>query len=89
MPGNFIVLGDSTSHGGKVVSASTVSTINGKGIARVGDMVSCPKRGHRTCEIVSGDTTYLVDGQPAARAGDKTACGAELIPTQALTADKC
>jgi uncharacterized Zn-binding protein involved in type VI secretion len=89
MPGNMIVLGDSTSHGGKVVSASPVSTINGKGIARVGDMVSCPRRGHGTCEIVSGDTTCLIDGKPVARAGDKTACGAELIPTQALMVDKC
>ena len=89
MPGKFIVYDDTTSHGGRVVSASTVSKINGKGIARKGDMVSCPRRGHGTCEIVSGDTTFLVDGQPAAREGDKTACGAELIATQALTVDKC
>jgi uncharacterized Zn-binding protein involved in type VI secretion len=89
MPGHIIVLGDSTSHGGKVVSASPVSTINGKGIARVGDMVSCPIHGHGICAIVLGDTTCLIDDMPVARAGDKTACGAELIPTQALMADKC
>ena len=37
----FILLGDKTSHGGVVISASESSDCNGKGVARVGDQVTC------------------------------------------------
>jgi uncharacterized Zn-binding protein involved in type VI secretion len=83
----FIVLGDQTSHGGKVLSASTTTDIKGKGIARVGDKVSCPQTGHGMTVIVSGDPTCIIDGQPAARDGDKTACGATLIASQTQATD--
>lgn len=84
----FILLGDKTSHGGTVISASTTTDCAGKGIARVGDQVTCPKKGHgRVTTIVTGDPTALIDGRPAARHGDKTACGATLIAGQSLTTD--
>jgi uncharacterized Zn-binding protein involved in type VI secretion len=84
----LIVLGDKTDHGGVVIQASTFSTTGGKGIARIGDKVTCPKRGHgETTVIVSGDATLIVDGMPVARHGDKTACGATLISTQFVTTD--
>ena len=84
----FIVLGDKTSHGGVVISASGTSDCDGKGIARVGDQVTCPKKGHgQVTMIVSGDSTAIIDGRPAARHGDKTACGALLIASQSLTTD--
>jgi uncharacterized Zn-binding protein involved in type VI secretion len=84
----LIVLGDKTDHGGVVIEASKFSDSGGKGIARVGDKVTCPKRGHgETTVIVSGDPTMIVDGMPAARHGDKTACGATLIATQFVTTD--
>ena len=41
----FIVLGDSTSHGGTVVGASGTSGTHGRRIARVGDKVTVPKKG--------------------------------------------
>jgi len=81
----FIVLGDTTDHGGTVVGASGVTDTMGKRIARVGDQVTCPKRSHGTTVIVSGDPTMIIDGQPAARHGDKCACGATLIAAQALS----
>lgn len=81
----FIVLGDTTSHGGTVIEATGQTLTGGKGIARVGDKVSCPKKGHGTCPIVSGDPTLVIDGRPVARAGDRTACGAILIAGQART----
>jgi len=85
MPGPLIRLGDDTSHGGKVLEASQHSDSAGKGIARMGDKVSCPKHGNGT--IASGDTTMIVDGKPAARHGDKTSCGATLVATQQATTD--
>jgi uncharacterized Zn-binding protein involved in type VI secretion len=75
----FIVLGDQTDHGGVVIEASVMTDTHGKGIARVGDQVTCPKRNHGTTVIVSGDPTMIIDGKPAARHGDKCACGATLI----------
>lgn len=84
----FILLGDTTSHGGTVVSASSSSDCDGKGIARVGDKVTCPHSGHgRVTVIATGDPTAMIDGKPAARHGDKTACGAMLIASQPLTTD--
>lgn len=82
-----IRLGDSTSHGGKVIEASMQTDSLQKSLARVGDKVSCPIPGHGVCPIVSGDMTFIVDGKPVARAGDKTACGAVLIATQQATID--
>lgn len=38
----IVRLGDSTSHGGKVISASTIHFVDNIGIARVGDIVTCP-----------------------------------------------
>ncbi len=86
MAGPLITLGDKTSHGGTVVEASTLSDTGGKGIARVGDKVTCPRHGNGT--IVSGDQTLIVDGKPAARHGDKTSCGATLVAGQQATVDK-
>ena len=86
MPGPLIRLGDKTTHGGSVIEASTVSDIDGIGIARMGDKTVCPI--HGSAPIVSGDRTLIVDGKPAARHGDKTACGAMLIAGQQTTVDK-
>ena len=84
----FIVVGDTTSHGGTVLEGAPSTTTGGKPIARVGDKVSCPKRGHGgTTTIVSGDPTCMIDGKPAARHGDKTACGAILLATQSVSLD--
>ena len=81
----FIVLGDQTDHGGQVIEASGMSFVHGRRIARVGDKVTCPKRGHgHTTVIVTGDPTMVVDGQPVARHGDQCACGAILLASQGV-----
>ncbi|QLI81303.1 PAAR domain-containing protein [Chitinibacter fontanus] len=76
-----IRLGDPTSHGGVVISAAPKSVLFDKPVARVGDKVTCPIKGHGTCPIVEGDPTWLVDGKAVALEGHKTACGAALIST--------
>lgn len=88
MAGPLIRLGDSTSHGGKVVGASGHTDSDGKQVARVGDAVTCPRKGHGTNSIASGDPTLLIDGKPAARHGDTTACGATLISSQQASKDQ-
>jgi len=75
-----IRLGDATSHGGAVVSvAATHHTVDGVPVARIGDLCSCPKKGHGPCTIVEGDPHYTVDGIPVAFEGHRTSCGATLI----------
>lgn len=81
----IIVVGDATDHGGKVIQGAPTATINGIPIARIGDPVTCPRKGHGTTVIATGDANMLVDGKPVARHGDKTACGATLIASQTLT----
>lgn len=74
-----ILLGDKTSHGGAVVSASGHASVNGKQVARLGDKCTCPIKGHGNCSIAEGDSNVLVEGVPVAFDGHKTSCGAALI----------
>ncbi|WP_043819771.1 PAAR domain-containing protein, partial [Rubrivivax gelatinosus] len=77
MPRAYVLVGDRTSHGGIVLAGSPATSRDGRAVARLGDAVSCPRKGHgpRT-SIVSGDASLLIDGRPAAREGDRCACGA-------------
>ena len=81
----MIVLGDKTDHGGEVIEASGVTDTHNKQIARVGDKVYCPKKGHGIAVITTGDPTMIIDGKAVAYHGCKTSCGATLISSQSVT----
>ena len=73
-----IRLGDSTSHGGKVISASSLYVVHGIAVAQEGDMTLCPKcKG--TFPILPTSSSSLNHGKTLAFEGTKTACGASLI----------
>lgn len=74
-----IRLGDTSDHGGVVVSSASKYSFEGMLVARKGDMFSCPLPGHGVNPIVEGSGKYSCEGQPIARQGDHTACGASLI----------
>lgn len=76
-----IRLGDPTSHGGTVLSAAPYRVFYDKPVARMGDKVSCPMKGHNNCVIVEGDPSWIVDGKPVALEGHLVSCGAVLIST--------
>lgn len=81
----LIVMGDKTTHGGTVITADLTFDINGKAVARVGDMTVCPK-----CKgtfPITGGPSDLVDGagNGYARHMDSTACGAKLVSSQITT----
>lgn len=82
-----IRLGDSTSHGGKVIVASGRAFVNGIPVARQGDACICPIKGHSNCVIAQGDPLVLEGGKPVAFDGHKTSCGASLI-SSVLTSGK-
>ena len=73
-----IRMGDKTSHGGEVVSASDSFTVLGKKVALEGDMATCPKC-HGNFPIKPADSTRRHHGKFVAYDGDLTACGARLI----------
>lgn len=75
----IVRLGDKTTHGGSVISASTTHTIDGIGIARVGDQVNCPQRGHGVNDIIEGCESYTIGGRKVALHGHLGACGCALI----------
>lgn len=80
----LIVLGDKTSHGGTVISCAPTTDTLGKGWARVGDMVACP-RCKGVFPISQGDNSLIDDGKAVAYHGCKVACGASLIGSQMHT----
>jgi uncharacterized Zn-binding protein involved in type VI secretion len=69
-------LGDVSDHGGTIISASTNVFANGIGVARNGDMHSCPIPGHGITPM-SSDSTVKVNGQSVVRVNiDQAGCGA-------------
>ena len=73
-----IRLGDTTSHGGKVISASDTLTALGKAVALDGDMTLCPKCKGTFC-ITVNDSDRKHHGKRVAHDNDSAACGAKLI----------
>jgi uncharacterized Zn-binding protein involved in type VI secretion len=81
----LIVKGDRTTHGGTVITADFTSDIDGKYMARVGDLVVCP-----ACKgvfAINSGASDMVDGEGRgyARHMDTTDCGARLISGQSTT----
>lgn len=75
-----IRLGDTTSHGGKVIHCGAAHfTVDGIAVACVGDACSCPVKGHNGCTIASGSSRHSINGKAVAFDGDKTSCGATLV----------
>lgn len=73
-----IRLGDTTSHGGKVISASSTFLVLGKNVACDGDEVFCPKcRGVFKISVGNSDREH--QGKKVAYQDDKAACGAALV----------
>ncbi|WP_244829935.1 PAAR domain-containing protein [Caballeronia sp. TF1N1] len=69
--------GDTTTHGGSVIKASTTFVIGNRACALLGDLVKCPE--HGTVKIIEGDNGYVEGGRPIAVHGCKTSCGARVL----------
>ncbi|WP_128595230.1 PAAR domain-containing protein [Paraburkholderia kirstenboschensis] len=79
---DLIRLGDTTDHGGEVVTASNRMRLRGTPVARIGDQVSCPQHPDTSPNfIVEGDQSFKDCGIPVARQGHRTTCGCTLIST--------
>jgi uncharacterized Zn-binding protein involved in type VI secretion len=75
-----VMLGDPTSHGGVVKTASSTFELEpGKPIALVRDIVSCPQHGDNP--IIEHGEGYEEDGRKWVVHGCKTQCGSIVCAT--------
>lgn len=72
-------MGDITNHGGVIITGALRTTINGRPVARMGDLHACPIPGHGVSPIVTGSLDTATEGMSDARLGDITACGAVIV----------
>ena len=79
MSQGFVLLGDKTTGGGEVISASSTMIVNGKRVALVGDEVRCPLPGHGVNPIVEGSPDWTEGGREMVVNGCRCKCGCELI----------
>ncbi|OCG16473.1 hypothetical protein A9G28_12095 [Gilliamella sp. Fer1-1] len=78
---NVVRLGDPTTHGGSVISASSTAIIEGKPVALIGDLVSCPKKGHGINKIIEGAKMSLFDGKAVVIDQCLCECGCKVLST--------
>jgi len=88
----IITVGDSTDHGGTVISGSPVHDIGGKAIARLHDTVSCHQvypggAPHGVNKIITAHETLTIGDIPVAVEGCKTECGCTLIGSSNAAVD--
>ncbi|AXG44458.1 PAAR domain-containing protein [Photorhabdus laumondii subsp. laumondii] len=74
-----IRLGDKLSSGGEVISASSSIEIEGKRVALLNDLVSCPLKGHGINRIVKANSQCISDGKPVAFDKALCQCGCYVI----------
>ena len=77
-------LGDSSSHGGTIISSCSKTYSENALIARVENLHSCPIPGHGVTPIETGSPNFQVEGQNCARGNGGsgssiTGCGALII----------
>lgn len=88
----IIVVGDSTEHGGKVISGSPLHDVDGKPIARLGDKVDCPQhypggKPHGINKIITAHPTLSVGSVAVAVEDCVTECGCKLIGKRRASVD--
>ncbi len=69
-------LGDTGSHGGEIITGADNTLVNGRPVARVGDIYDC--REHGPNPIVTGASQISGELREVAHVGSKTACGATI-----------
>lgn len=70
-------LGDTSNHGGAIITLGTRHVAGSIEIARVGDTLDCPIHGPNP--IVTGSSHFVSQGALVARTGSLTQCGASII----------
>lgn len=72
-------LGDTSDHGGTVISYGTKFRCDGILVARLGDAHSCPIAGHGITSITTASPKVKSEGQYVAAITSLTGCGARIV----------
>jgi uncharacterized Zn-binding protein involved in type VI secretion len=72
-------LGDTSDHGGVIISSGSKYRCDGILVARVGDLHSCPIPGHGITAINTGSGKVRSEGKSVAAITSVTGCGANII----------
>ena len=73
-------LGDACTHGAVIITGDKTRMVEGKPVARTGDLVACPIPGHGVNPIVSSEAVIVqTTGRRTAHVGSRSACGAVVI----------
>ena len=72
-------IGDTSNHGGIIISGSSEVFAQGLGVARKGDLHSCPIPGHGITPLISASQDVAAQGLGVVRIGDEAGCGAIII----------
>ncbi|AWH87886.1 PAAR domain-containing protein [Limnobaculum parvum] len=75
-----IRLNDITSHGGKVITATSSFNIDGVPVALINDLVSCPEHGINP--IVECSRSFVENGKGIVVEQCKSACGSIVFSSQ-------
>jgi uncharacterized Zn-binding protein involved in type VI secretion len=71
-------LGDTSDHGGVIITASSTVFADGIKVAAVGDLHSCPIPGHGITAITNGSGRFFAEGDVVAVVGSVCGCGARI-----------
>lgn len=66
-------LGDTSTHGGSITTASSNTKVNGRGVARDGDTLLCPTHGPKP---ITSTAKNKVNGRRIVTVGSVAQCGA-------------
>ena len=72
-------LGDTSDHGGAIITATGNAMCNGIGIAIDGDLHDCPIPGHGITPIASNINDVTSNGKGIITTGAIAGCGAKII----------
>lgn len=78
MPSPIVRLGDSSDHGGSMISATGKYILNGKIVCVSGDLHSCPIKGHGVSSV-NGTANHTSNGKHVIKVGDSAGCGATIV----------
>lgn len=71
-------IGDGSDHGGTIITGSTTLFSNGIGVARTGDLHSCPRLGHGVTALTAISTRDGNEGRGIITIGATAGCGATI-----------
>lgn len=72
-------LGDKSSHGGTIITATSTVSVNGMPMALEGDLHSCPIKYHGVTPLKSVTTGTDANGKKIITAGAIAGCGAVIV----------